>query len=125
MSTETLTINRSDFERLSNLARSTRTEVAELLEEELGRAEVVDDGKLPGDVVAMNTKVVYRDRATGKEAEVTLVYPHEADAALSRVSVLAPIGAALIGLRVGQSIRWPVPQGDNKDIEVLAVRPRD
>jgi regulator of nucleoside diphosphate kinase len=58
---------------------------------------------------------------TGKELVVTLVYPHDADIDENKISILAPIGAALIGLRVGQVIRWPVPSGKEKRLQVVAV----
>ncbi|MBX3017869.1 MAG: nucleoside diphosphate kinase regulator [Bdellovibrionaceae bacterium] len=117
-----LTLTRTDYERLSHLILSAPEEIAELLEGELARANVVDDTQLPLNVVAMNSAVRYRVVANGQENEITLVYPADADSATGRISVLAPIGAALIGLSVGQKIKWPLPQGGHKEIEVLSVR---
>jgi regulator of nucleoside diphosphate kinase len=72
---------------------------------ELERARVVDDTKVPSDIVRMGSTVSYRTD-TGQAPKVTLVYPVDADIAEGRISVLTPVGTALIGLRVGQSITW-------------------
>ena len=81
------------------------------LRAELARARVVPARKLPSDVVAMNASISCVDERTGTARRLTLVYPHEADIARGRVSVLSPVGMALLGLRVGQSIEWPAPAG--------------
>ena len=120
-SQDKLILNQADFQRLVSLVRATNSEVVELLEEELGRASVVPDGELPKDVVAMNSKVTFKDVESGKESVVTVVYPHEADIDEGKVSVLTPVGSALIGLRVGQDIKWPFPHGKQKKLLVLAV----
>jgi regulator of nucleoside diphosphate kinase len=114
-------LTKADYEKLSSLLMSAKPEIAELLEEELGRASIVSDGELPRDVVSMNSKVSFKDLDTGKELIITLVYPHDADIGENKISILAPIGAALIGLRVGQVIRWPVPSGKEKRLQVVAV----
>jgi regulator of nucleoside diphosphate kinase len=69
----------------------------------------------------MNSRVRFVAEQTGEEQEVTLVYPADADFAHHRVSILAPLGSALLGLRVGQAIDWPVPSGQVKRFRVLAV----
>ncbi len=88
---------------------------------ELERAQVVPPSQIPADVATMNARVRYRDLDTGNEREVTLCYPADADPRSGRLSVLSPIGAALLGLRVGQRIRWAVPSGDSVGLELLAV----
>lgn len=85
--------------------------MADLLEEELSRAAVVHDEELPGDVVSMNSTVKFQDLEGGKETVVTLVYPPDSDIENNQISILTPVGSALIGLRVGQVIDWPFPQG--------------
>ena len=70
----------------------------------------------------MGSEVVYRDDTTGRIQTVTLVYPNEADIAKGRVSVLTPIGTALIGLASGNSINWRTRPGDMKRLTVLQVR---
>jgi regulator of nucleoside diphosphate kinase len=109
-----------DFESLLRLLENTRS--AHDLEEELNRAFVVDDAELPVDVVTMNSWVRFADAETGAESEVELVYPHRADADQNRISILAPVGTALIGLRVGQSIKWPMPRGVFREFKVVSVR---
>lgn len=119
---ESLFLSFSDHQKISNLVAHTSTEVAALLQEELDRAQVLDDEALPQDVVRMNSKVTFEDLESGKVSEVTLVYPQEIQGEGQRLSILAPVGAALIGLRVGQEIEWPLPSGKIKALKVVAVR---
>ena len=93
----------------------------EALEAELDRAEVVAPADVPADVVTMNSRVRFADADTGEEQEATLVYPADANVKESRISVLAPIGAALLGLSIGQFIEWPVPSGATKRLRVVSV----
>jgi regulator of nucleoside diphosphate kinase len=120
-----ITLTAHDHERLSQLARAaanTVPEVAAELTEEIDRARVLAKGRHPVDVVCMGSEVVYRDDTTGRIQTVILVYPHEADIAKGRVSVMTPIGAALIGLAVGASINWRTRTGEMKRLTVLQVR---
>jgi len=114
-----------DFARLEQLvetyADQRDLDAIPALEEELGRAEVVDPTHIPPDVVTMNSRVRFIDEQTGEEREVMLVYPADADFTQHRVSILAPLGSALLGLRTGQAIDWPVPSGEVKRFRVLAV----
>ena len=88
------------------------------LEQELVQAKVVPEGKLPGNVITMNTRVLLR--VDGAEEEVTLVYPYEADALTGRISVLSPIGTAILGYREGDKLEWHVPSG-TAQVEVIKV----
>jgi regulator of nucleoside diphosphate kinase len=94
---------------------------AALLLDELDRAATVPAAELPADVVTMRSQVTFLDRASGERHTVQLVYPGEADFALQRVSVLTPIGAALIGLRTGSAIDWPNRQGERRRLEIVEV----
>jgi regulator of nucleoside diphosphate kinase len=118
-------ITAENFERLERLIATYATkrdrDALTSLEEELGRAEVVNSTCIPPDVVTMNSRVRFISEQTGEEQEVVLVYPADADFSRHRVSVLAPLGSALLGLRVGQAIDWPVPSGQVKRFRVLAV----
>ena len=96
-------------------------EQLELLDEELSRAKLFHDEELPDGIVKMNSIVEYEDLDNGKVSKAMIVYPHQAEAERGRISVLAPVGAALIGLKVGQSITWPLPNGNQKSIKVLSV----
>jgi regulator of nucleoside diphosphate kinase len=78
---------------------------------ELQRARVVPWAQLPQDVVAMNSTVRLRDLETGEEETYTLVYPADADIEENKLSVLAPVGTALLGYRAGDVVEWPVPAG--------------
>jgi regulator of nucleoside diphosphate kinase len=78
---------------------------------ELRRARVVPRAQVPRDVVKMNSTVRLRDLEADEDETYTLVYPHEADISAGRLSVLAPVGTALLGYRVGDVIEWPVPAG--------------
>ena len=114
-------ITKSDLQRLLPVLDQHDTLASESLETELHRAIVVDPRAVPADVVTMNSEVVYEDCATFTKRSVRVVYPRDADAARGLVSVLAPIGSALLGLRVNQTIEWPVPNG-RKRIRVLEIR---
>ncbi|HVY81748.1 MAG TPA: nucleoside diphosphate kinase regulator [Steroidobacteraceae bacterium] len=78
---------------------------------ELERAQVVEAGALPGDVVTMHSRVQVTDLTTGERHELVLVFPGQADVRAQRVSVLAPIGTALLGYREGDEVEWPTPGG--------------
>lgn len=119
-----ITITRPDYLRLLDLAWAARArspEVGEFLLEEIDRAHIVEPQAIPRSVVIMGATVDFRDDRTGQERRVTLVYPGEQDIALGRISVLTPIGAALIGLAEGQSITFRTPMGEEKSLTVLRV----
>lgn len=116
-----LILTQADFQKLTSLIGSVNHESVRLLEDEIGRAQVVADEELPQDVVSMNSKIVYQNLDTGKETTVTLVYPYDASIEENKISVLAPVGSALIGLRVGQVIEWPVPGGKKNRFKVISV----
>lgn len=117
-----IVITRTDHARLTQLADTPQCpeQVSDYLTEELARAQVVEDGESIVDVVRMGSNVTYRDSA-GRERSITLVYPREANVAENRISVLTPIGAALIGMSTGQSIEWPRPDGGTDVLTVLNV----
>jgi regulator of nucleoside diphosphate kinase len=116
-----LLLSNRDFQRLNALVDEVRTGVSVMLEEELARATVTSDESLPADAVAMYSQVQFKDLDSGQLTEVQIVYPNEANSGAGKISVLAPVGAALIGLRQGQSIAWPVPSGRRRRIKVMSV----
>ena len=81
------------------------------MEEELNRARVVPSKDIPEDVITMNSKVRLIDLDSGEEVVYSLVFPGDANVAENKISVLAPIGTALIGYRIGDTIEWKVPGG--------------
>lgn len=117
MSEPNLLLSQDDFVRLLSLSPPPE------LRAELERAIVVPVESMAPDVVCMHARVRYCDESNGQLREVELVYPAEADAAAGRISVLAPVGAALIGVSVGQSIDWPFPDGRPRTLRVVEVLP--
>jgi regulator of nucleoside diphosphate kinase len=120
-----ITLTAQDHEKLSILARAaenTMPDVAAVLSEELDRAHVLARRRHPEDIVCMGCEVEFRDDTTGKVQTVTLVYPDEADISKGKISVLTPIGTALIGLRPRHSITWETRTGDLRTLTVLQVR---
>ncbi len=112
-----------DHERLTGLATTALERVPEVAEEllaEMDRAKVVAPGKVPADVVRMGSFVTF-DSDSAQHRRVQLVYPGEADIEQGRISVLTPIGAALIGLASGQSIAWTARDGKKHVLTVTAV----
>ena len=119
-----ITISSIDVQRLEallELAQYRDQPGASALRKELERAHVVAPQQLPNDVVSMNSIAECVEEGSGRAHELTLVYPRDADVAEGRVSVLAPVGSALLGLRIGQSIDWPAPAGTLR-LRVTAIR---
>jgi regulator of nucleoside diphosphate kinase len=91
------------------------------LRRELERAMVVSSALMPADVATMNSRVRYTDEKDGARRTVSLVYPSEADVAKGKISVLAPVGTALLGLSEGQSIEWDFPDGSRRRLKLEQV----
>ena len=96
--------------------------VAAQLADELNRAQIVEPDQVPAGTVTMHATVQCQDELSGDTHSLTLVYPHEANFDLGRVSVLAPVGCALLGLTVGQSIDWNAPGGRKLRLRVIEVQ---
>jgi regulator of nucleoside diphosphate kinase len=103
------------------LSAHRRSREIDALEAEIERAQVVEADAIDCNIVTMNSRVCFQDEDSGERQEITLVYPHEADVSANRISVLAPVGAALLGLAVGQVIAWPVPSGLPRRLRIIAV----
>lgn len=106
--------DRSRLEELLEVADEFgghRRKDLESLEEELDRAEIVPPEDIPPEVVTMNSKVVLRDVSTSERMTYTLVFPKDANIKTGAISVLAPIGTAILGYAKGDTIEWPVPSG--------------
>lgn len=122
-----LLLSRVDVERIEALLEQPSFSALDTraLQEELARAELAEPAAIPDDVITMNSTARVRvdDPLQGAhEHEITLAYPRDADGSADRVSILAPVGSALLGLRVGDAIDWPLPGGRNARLQVLAVR---
>jgi regulator of nucleoside diphosphate kinase len=130
MSNRNIYITDNDMKRLRELiivAREIRKEEEKYLQElenELNRAKVVKSHDVPPNVITMNSEVYLRDLDTKEEIIYRLVFPDHADASQGRVSILAPIGTALLGYSVGDTIEWNVPAGSVKlKVEKILYQP--
>jgi regulator of nucleoside diphosphate kinase len=125
MSRPAIIINELDAERIDSLLEQPQfanQPVAMALNAELDRAEMRKPADIPADVVTMNSRVKFRDLAS-KEVHVrTLVYPANLTDSDNQLSVMAPVGAALLGLRVGAVINWTLPNGNQTHLEVLELQ---
>ncbi|HET6656045.1 MAG TPA: nucleoside diphosphate kinase regulator [Gammaproteobacteria bacterium] len=109
-----ITLTSLDVERLEALLDSLPENAfpgKAALQEELDRADVVEPGKVPPTIVTMNSTVRFSIPDTKKEFRLTLVYPKDVDGKSDKISVLAPVGSALLGLSVGDELEWPRPGG--------------
>lgn len=110
-------ITDTDRDRLEKLLLGTRAwssrdkEHLQALEEELDKAHTVASRDIPGDVVTMRSQVRVKDLKAGTEMDLSVVFPSEADSETGKISVLAPVGTALLGYRVGDTVEWKVPGG--------------
>ena len=113
-------ISESDMQRLRAVLDLHQSVASDDLDAELHRALVVPHDSVPADVVTMDRDVVYEDVETLARRRVRLVYPQHSDPKRGWISVLAPIGSALLGLRVGQCIEWQLPTG-RKRVRIVEV----
>jgi regulator of nucleoside diphosphate kinase len=124
-------ITEFDLKRLKGLIQYAReswskrvAQHLEELDEELERAEVVKPEEVPADVITMNSSFRLRDLETGEEVVYTLVFPAKADSSSGKISVLAPIGTAVLGYRMGDVVEWQVPAGMKKfKVEAILYQP--
>lgn len=113
-----------DFDRLEALLASLPANAfpgKAALQAELERAEIVEPEKVPPDVVTMNSTVRFQILESGEEFLLTLVYPKDVQGQADRISVLAPVGSALLGLSVGDELEWPRPGGGVSTVKVVEV----
>lgn len=126
MRSSPIKISSADLNGLVALVNSARldrrvpTASLDALERELSRAVIVDASEMSGDIVTMNSTVWFRELELEELEKYTLVYPAEADVIHDRISILAPIGTALLGYRVGDVVQWQVPSGTRR-FEIVEV----
>jgi regulator of nucleoside diphosphate kinase len=116
-------VSDTDYERLTDLASASlerQPEVANELLSEMDRAKVVEAAQVPADVVRMGSTVTFRSD-DGQTRTLTLVYPADESLDQHRISVMTPVGAALIGLGEGQSISWTARDGRRHELTVVKV----
>ncbi|KIP86808.1 nucleoside diphosphate kinase regulator [Stenotrophomonas sp. CFBP8980] len=119
-----ITVSSHDLARLEALLDSPAASAlpaAAALSDELTRATVLTPAEMPAGIVKMHSRVECEDATTGDKHVLTLVYPREANVDEHKVSVLAPVGTALLGLSIGQSIDWDAPGGRKLKLRVTAV----
>jgi regulator of nucleoside diphosphate kinase len=124
MTRPAIIINEFDAERIDRLLERPEwatSPVAAALNDELDRAQMCSPQEMPHNVVSMNSQVRFRDLSTQEERVRTLVFPVNMTDSTTQLSVLAPVGAALLGLRVGDSIHWSLPNGTETHLEVLEL----
>lgn len=115
--TTSIYVTEPDYHRLNGLIEITRErngvdrEYLNKLEAELDRAEIVDPKHIPADVITMRSKVRLKDLVSGEANTYSLVFPTEANFSEDKISVLAPIGTAILGYKRGDTIEWTVPSG--------------
>jgi regulator of nucleoside diphosphate kinase len=130
MALKKIIITKSDHKRLNELFLSSFVDAIRDkrylsdLQSELNVAHVVDPSEVPCDVITMNSTVRLRDLKTKETEMFTLVYPNQANIAEGKLSILAPLGTAILGYRVGDVVRWQVPSGVGRwRVEELLVQP--
>ncbi|MCX7514959.1 nucleoside diphosphate kinase regulator [Frateuria sp. STR12] len=123
MSRPAIVLSRLDVERIENLLDRLPAKEAQQhasLRAELERAEVREPTQMPADVVTMNSTVTFGEEGTGDRITISLVYPAAAGKP-GAVSILAPVGSALLGLARGQEIDWPMPGGQSRRLRVMDI----
>lgn len=117
-----IVVSSTDYNRLgAMLDNLPQTEITDLLTAELERARILETEQMPPDVVMMHTTVKFTVLSTGRESTYTLAYPREVNGSADKLSVLSPVGSALIGLSVGQEIEWPLPGGKATRVRIDKV----
>nr|SPS05835.1 Regulator of nucleoside diphosphate kinase [Candidatus Nitrotoga fabula] len=117
-------ISSVDADRLERLLDSLSSEAfpgKEELEAELARAEIVDPEDVPPTVVTMNSTVTFRVESSSQSFTMQLVYPKDMDSSSNKISILAPVGSALLGLSQGDEIEWPKPGGGVLHVRIETV----
>jgi regulator of nucleoside diphosphate kinase len=111
----------AEFEALCEFANGAFSPGAALLQQELERATIVSRDEGPNDFVRLNATVEFTDLVSARTRTITLVAPGEADMDVNRLSVLAPAGAALLGLRPGDTFRWTTFDGRPRSLAVNRI----
>lgn len=112
-----------EIEALAMVMETRNPKVAELLFEELDRAELHPAADMPPNIVTMNCKVEFVDERSGTQRVVELVYPKDADIEKDRISIFTPMGAGLIGMVAGETITWPDRSGSERILRIVNVTP--
>ncbi len=118
-------ISETDYDVIADLAlrmEQRAPALAKQILDEINRAKIHPDGSMPADAVTIGSEVEYLDDSTGEQRRLKLVLPVDADIGSSRISVMTPVGAGLIGMSVGREISWPTPDGRPRVLRILEVK---
>lgn len=121
MNEDVILITERDLLRVKHILSFQCSTEFENLEIELDRAKIIASSDVPLDLVTMNSKVRFLNMQEDKEMTLTIVYPTEAKFSEGKISILASLGSALLGLRVGQEINWKFPDGKTRTLKILQV----
>ena len=117
-------ISKTDAKRLEDLLDAVtgdNTPIADALDAEISRADIVESKDMPTDVVTMNSKVKFKVLSSKESFCLTLVYPKDMKDNGETISILAPVGSALLGLKEGDTIEWPKPGGGTLKVQIEEV----
>ncbi len=121
LDSNSIMLTEKDYLRIKHVLSFHEEDDYENLEIEIERATIVPDAEVPRTLVTMNSKVRFLNLQDNKEMTITIVYPSESNFSTGKISVLATLGSALIGLREGQEINWQFPDGKTKTLRILEV----
>lgn len=116
-----LIVSESDYGKLARLVEVSRSTATYSLDAELAKADICPDDSLPENVVALYDTVVFRDLKTSAERTVTIVMPWESNVTRLQISILSPVGTALIGEPLGAIINWPLLNGQSAQLKIVAI----
>ena len=122
-----ITIN--DYQRLNGMIefaslKKKLPEIVNRLRNEFKAAQMLSQQEISGDVITMNSRIVVKDLVTGREAEITITYPQDADSREGKVSIFSPIGVALLGRKLGDCVSWQVPNGTGRfEVSKISYQP--
>lgn len=119
MNEDAILITERDFLRIRHILSFQNSSLYENLELELDRAKIIEESEVPRSLVTMNKKFKFEVMQEEKTMVITIVYPEDANFSEGKISVLAPLGSALIGLQVSQEINWMFPDGKVKRLKIL------
>lgn len=115
-------LKESDFQKITSLLRNIDLTIADAMEEELSHATIVEDRQYPKNAVCMGSTVMYVDLSSNKRNKITLVYPDEVNLDDMKISVLSPVGCALLGLKKNCTIDWVMPNKKYAKFKVESVQ---
>lgn len=116
-------ITETDYEKLSRLLNNNKSNATKALEEKLSNAEICAAENCPGNVVRLHSRSLFKNLASSATREVSVVMPWESDITKMHISVLSPVGIALLGSQPGATIPWPLLRGESTTFVLVSVAP--